>query len=65
MYSYPGLEDLIPIYTPSIYPDGYIVFAFPFVCSLVSRLYVKVLVKVSLLMYISSTNQQKSFIFGP
>ena len=51
-------------YTPGIYADGYIVFAFPFVCSLVRSLvrslfrnvrgiYVKVFVKVSLVVYIS------------
>ena len=60
------------IYTPVIYADGYIVFAFPFVCSLVRLLvssfvhslvrslfrnvcgiYVKVFVKVSLVVYFS------------
>ena len=56
------------IYTPGIYADGYIVFAFPFVCSLVGSfvrslvrslfrnvrgIYVKVFVKVSLVVYIS------------
>ena len=51
-------------YTPGIYADGYIVFAFPFVCSFVGWLvrslfrnvrgiYVKVFVKVSLVVYIS------------
>ena len=51
-------------YTPGIYANGYIVFAFPFVCSLVRSLvrslfrnvlgiYVKVFVKVSLVVYIS------------
>ena len=55
---------LYDIYTPGIYADGYIVFAFPFVCSLVRSLvrslfrnvrgiYVKVFVKVSLVVYIS------------
>ena len=52
------------LYTPGIYADGYIVFAFPFVCSFVRslvrslfrnvrRIYVKVFVKVSLVVYIS------------
>ena len=53
-------------YTPGIYADGYIVFAFPFVSSYVvvssfvrsqfqnvRRIYVKVLIKVSLEVYIS------------
>ena len=47
-------------YTPGIYADGYIVFAFPFVSSYVRSLfrnvrgiYVKVYDKVSLVVYIS------------
>ena len=55
-------------YTPGIYADGYIVFAFPFVCSLV-RSFVefasKFCVKVSQVVYISATTYQKAFIFGP
>ena len=52
------------VYTPGIYADGYIVFAFPFIRSYVRSLvrslfrnvrgiYVKVFVKVSLVVYIS------------
>ena len=67
------------IYTPGIYAEGYIVFAFPFVCSFV-RLFVrsfvrtsfrrvefasKFCVKVSQVVYISATTDQKAFIFGP
>ena len=49
-------------YTPGIYADGYIVFAFQFVCSFFSSfvipervrgIYVKVFVKVSLVVYVS------------
>ena len=49
---------------PAFMPTGYIVFVFPFVCSLVTFC-VKVLVKVSLVVYISYTNGQKSFVFAP
>ena len=58
-------------YTPGIYADGYIVFAFPFVCSFVrnSVTFVefasKFCVKVSQVVYISATTYQKAFIFGP
>ena len=64
------------IYTPGIYADGYIVFAFPFVRSSV-RMFVrsfvrsfvefasKFCVKVSQVVYISATNHPKAFIFGP
>ena len=59
----------------NIYAEGYIVFVFPFVCSLV-RLFVrtsvtfvefasKFCVKVSQVVYISATTHQKAFIFGP
>ena len=34
----------VPIYTPGIYADGYIVFAFPFVCSSV-RMFVRSFVR--------------------
>ena len=66
-------------YTPGIYADGYIVFAFPFVCSSV-RMFVssfvrtsvtfvefasKFCIKVSQVEYISATTYQKAFIFGP
>ena len=66
-------------YTPGIYADGYIVFAFPFVRSSV-RMFVssfvrtsvtfvefasKFCVKVSHVVYISATTHQKAFIFGP
>ena len=63
-------------YTPGIYADGYIVFAFPFVRSSV-RMFVssfvrsfvefasKFCVKVSQVVYISATTHQKAFIFGP
>ena len=62
-------------YTPGIYADGYIVFAFPFVRSSV-RMFVrnsvtfvefasKFCVKVSQVVYISATTYQKAFIFGP
>ena len=62
-------------YTPGIYADGYIVFAFPFVRSYV-RSFVrtsvtfvefasKFCVKVSQVVYISATTYQKPFIFGP
>ena len=64
------------IYTPGIYADGYIVFAFPLVRSSV-RMFVssfvrsfvefasKFCVKVSQVVYISATTHQKAFIFGP
>ena len=66
-------------YTPGIYADGYIVFAFPFVRSSV-RMFVssfvctsvtfvefasKFCIKVSQVEYISATTYQKAFIFGP
>ena len=63
-------------YTPGIYADGYIVFAFPLVRSSV-RMFVslfvrsfmefasKFCVKVSQVVYISATTYQKAFIFGP
>ena len=62
-------------YTPGIYADEYIVFAFPFVHSYV-RMFVrnsvtfvefasKFCVKVSQVVYISATTYQKAFIFGP
>ena len=66
-------------YTPGIYAEGYIVFAFPFVRSYV-RMFVrsfvrtsfrhvefasKFCVKVSQVVYISATTHQKAFIFGP
>ena len=59
-------------YTPGIYADGYIVFAFPFVHSSV-RMFVssfvefasKFCVKVSQVVYISATTHQKAFIFVP
>ena len=62
---------------PRIYAEGYIAFAFPFVCSficlfvrsLLSVMFVeftsKFLVKVSLSEYISLTTHQKAFIFEP
>ena len=63
------------IYTPDIYADGYIVFAFSFVCPLVrsfirtSVTFVefasKFCVKVSQVVYISANTHQKAFIFGP
>ena len=66
-------------YTPGIYADRYIVFAFPFVrssvrmfeCSFVrnSVTFVefasKFCVKVSQVVHISATTHQKAFIFGP
>ena len=68
-------------YTPGIYAEGYIVFAFPFVrsyvrslacsfvCSLLSVTFVeftsKFLVEVSLSEYISLITPQKAFIFEP
>ena len=66
---------LLDIYTPGIYADGYLVFAFPFVRSYV-RMFVrnsvtfvefasKFCVKVSQVVYISATTHQKAFIFGP
>ena len=66
-------------YTPGIYADGNIVFAFPFVRSSV-RMFVssfvrtsvtfvefasKFCIKVSQVEYISATTYQKAFIFGP
>ena len=55
-------------YTPSIYAEGYIVFAFPFVRSLRSwnlpQRFPQKCVKDSQVGYISRTNQ-KAFIFGP
>ena len=62
-------------YTPGIYADGYIVFAFPLV-RLSVRMFVrnsvtfvdfasKFCVKVSQVVYISATTYQKAFIFGP
>ena len=62
-------------YTPGIYADGYIVFAFPFV-RLSVRMFVssfvrsfvefasKFCVKVSQVVYISATTHQKAFIRG-
>ena len=63
-------------YIPGIYADGYIVFVFqssvrPFVCSFVrtSVTFVefasKFCTKVSQVLYISATTNQKAFIFGP
>ena len=56
------------LYTPGIYAEGYIVFVFPFICSLV-RSFVefasKFCVKVYHVVYISATTHQKAFIFGP
>ena len=55
-------------YTPGIYAEGYIVFAFPFVCLLVRscvEFASKFCVKVSQVVYISATTHQKAFIFGP
>ena len=57
-------DAITAFYTPGIYADGYIVFAFPFVHSYtyvssfvipesVRGIYVKVFVKVSLVVYIS------------
>ena len=56
------------IIPPAFMQRGYIVFVFPFVGSLVRSLVtfcVKVLVKVSLVVYISYTNGQKSFVLAP
>ena len=71
------MSELYSFYTPGIYAEGYIAFAFLFVCSFV-RLVVpwllpvtfveftsKFLVKVSLSEYISLTTHQKAFIFEP
>ena len=62
------------VYTPGIYADGVYSFCLsihPFVCSFVCLLVrllvtfcVKVLVNVSLVVYISYTNGQKSFVFA-
>ena len=61
-------KDALVNYTPGIYADGYIVFAFPFVRSYV-RSFVefasKFCVKVSQVVYISATTHQKAFIFRP
>ena len=68
-------QEPVGLYTPGIYADGYIVFAFPFVHSSV-RMFVssfhsfvefasKFCVKVSQVEYISATTHQKAFIFGP
>ena len=63
-----GVYRGIHFYTPGIYADGYIVFAFPFVRSLV-RSYFRhvrgICVKVLQVVYISATTYQKPFIFGP
>ena len=59
------------IIPPAFMPTGNIVFAFPFVRSLVHSFVSsvefasKVLVKVSLVVYISCSYSQKPFIFGP
>ena len=66
---------LIDFYTPGIYADEYIVFAFAFVRSYVRKFVrnsvtfvefaSKFCVKVSQVVYISATTYQKAFIFGP
>ena len=52
-----------------IYVEEYIVFVFPFVrsyvCSCIISVTTKFLVKVSPMVYISVTADQKAFIFGP
>ena len=75
----PAQQSSSHFYTPGIYANGYIVFAFPFVRSSV-RMFVssfvrtsvtfvefasKFCVKVSHAVYISATTHQKAFIFGP
>ena len=68
LFAYPSV--LTYSYIPDIYVEGYIVFVFPFVCLSIRSLvpsyfcYVKVLVKVSRVVYISVTTDQKAFIFG-
>ena len=62
------------IYTPGIYAEGNIVFAFPFVCSFLC-LFVrnsipygitsKFYVKATQMEYILPTTHQKAFLFGP
>ena len=71
------MSELYSFYTPGNYAEGYIAFAFPFICSfvcLVVRLLLSVtfieftskfLVKVSLSEYISLTTHQKAVIFEP
>ena len=58
-------------HNPGIYAEGYIVFAFPLVCSFVCHLrnlrqsFSQSCMKVFQVGYISQTTHQKAFIFGP
>ena len=75
---YSKLHFCVYYYTPGIYAEGYVVFAFPFVhfvrsyvrsfvCDSVTyvEFMTKFYMQVSQVGYISRTTHQKAFIFGP